>query len=108
MRIEDDSVERCLDYLRDSADKAAVARAQRHYLEQWLRSVRATVMLTAPGSSAADREAFALASPDYAKALEGYRAAVEADERFRFLREAAAAKVEAWRTQCSNERAARI
>jgi hypothetical protein len=106
--ISDDDIDRALSFLRDTADRAAVARAQRIYLEQWCKSVRAQIMLTAPGSSASDREAFALASPDYAAALEGYRAAVEADERFRFLREAASARIEAWRTQCSNERASRI
>ena len=108
MRISDTDVERAIDYLRDSAEPAAKARAERLYMESWLKSLRSTLMLGAPGSSAADREAYALAHHDYATALHGYRAAVENDERFRFLREAADAKVRAWQTMSSNERATRI
>jgi len=36
--------------------------------------------------------------------LEGYRVAVEQDSAFRFKREAAMARIDAWRTQSSNLR----
>ena len=108
MRISDSDVERAIDYLRDTAEKAAQARAERAYLEQWLKSLKSTLLLGAPGSSVAEREAYAMAHHDYATALAGLRAAVEADERYRFLREAADAKIRAWQTMCSNERATRI
>jgi hypothetical protein len=65
-------------------------------------------MLGAPGTSVSDREAYALAHHDYMTALNGFRAAVEIDERYRFLREAADAKIRAWQTMSSNERATRI
>lgn len=108
MKIDDTDVERAIDYLRDSAPVAAKARAERAYLEQWLKSLRATLVLKAPGTSIAEREAIALASPEYSEALNGYRAAVEIDERYRFLRDAADAKLRAWQTMSSNERATRI
>src|SRR5512139_1660187 len=108
MRLSDDEIERALDYLRDTATKAAQARAERAYVEQWLRALRSTLLLSAPGTSIAEREAYAFAHHDYGTALQALRAAVENDEKFRFLREAASARIEAWRTQSSNERAARI
>ena len=77
-------------------------------MESWLKSLRSTLMLGAPGTSVSDREAYALAHHDYMTALSGYRSAVETDERFRFLREAADAKIRAWQTMSSNERATRI
>jgi hypothetical protein len=106
--IEERDIERAIDYLRDSAEQAAQARAERAYMEQWLKSLRSTLMLGAPGTSVADREAYAMAHHDYQTAINALRSAVEADERYRFLREAADAKIRAWQTQCSNERATRI
>ena len=48
------------------------------------------------------------AHPEYLQALQALRAAVAEDYRRRFLREAAAAKIEAWRSMSANERAQRI
>lgn len=108
MNIPDDRVEKALDFLRASVDSAAKARAERLYIEHWLKSLKAQQMTLAPPGTVADREAWALSSDEYVSALEGYKAAVEIDETYRFRREAADAVIQAWRTASATERAARI
>ncbi len=96
--ITQDDAERAVDWLRDNAARMAQERAQRLYLEQWIKTVKATIQSEQQGVSAATAEIIALASPRYAKALLAYKAAIEADERNRFLITAAEAKIEYWRS----------
>lgn len=103
--ISEADIERAVDWLRDNAEQAAKARAERLYLEAWVKTVLAQEAEKADGSSAAQRESIARTRPAYMAALQGYREAVEADERHRFLRDAAEAKIEAWRTMESTRRA---
>jgi hypothetical protein len=106
--ISDAEVERALDYLRDSAVADAQARADAIYLEQWVKTERARLVTAQPGMSNASATAAAECNPEYLRALSAYKAAVTEDYRRRFLREAASARIEAWRTMSSNERAQRI
>ena len=106
--ITDKEIDRALNYLRDTVDEAAQARANRLYMEQWVKTVKAKVQTHQIGTSGAAAEAIAASSSEYLSALEAMKQAIEADERCRFLREAANIKIEAWRTQSSNERAGRI
>lgn len=103
--ISDEQVEGALDYLRDSAKPAAVARAQAKTLEKYLGVVEAQQKATARGLSNAAAQDQARASPEYKAALEGWNEAVRRDCEFTMLREAAASRIEAWRTMSSNERA---
>ena len=107
--ITDAEVERALDYLRDNAAPDAQARADALYLTEWIKTERARLTTTyqLSMSNAAARD-LAECHPEYLRALNAYKAAVTEDYRRRFLREAAAARIEAWRTQSSNERAQRI
>jgi hypothetical protein len=106
--ITDAQVEAALDYLRDQAEADAQARANAVYLEQWVRTERARLVTAQPGMSNASATAAAECHPEYLRALNAYKAAVTEDFRRRFLREAASARIEAWRTMSSNERAQRI
>jgi hypothetical protein len=105
--ISSDDVERALDWLVANANKAAQARANRVYLEQFIRVVRAErqVQEQQAGASAAAAEAVALASDAYKQTLLAYKESVEADERMRFLCAAAEAKIEAWRSLEATRRA---
>lgn len=103
--ISEADIERAVDWLRDNAAEAAKARAERLYLEAWVKTVLAQESEKAQGSSAAQRESIARTRPAYLAALQAYREAIEADERARFMRDAAAAKIEAWRTMESTRRA---
>jgi ribonuclease D len=105
--ISEEQVDVALQFLRE-ADKPAVARAQAEYLREWCKSVRAEIVTQNKGMSAAAALAIAEASQEYRDALEGWAEAMRVDYRNRFKREAAVALIEAWRTQCSNERSSRV
>jgi hypothetical protein len=102
--IDDQDIEAAVLWLRDNSPACAQARADRLYLEQHLKTVLATEAANAEGAIQA-REWAARRSQAYLTALAGWRAAVELDEKNRFRREAAIARIEAWRTMSSNERA---
>ena len=102
--VSDEAAEAAVDYLRDSADQAAKARSERVYVEHYLKTVKAQEASKSDAKTVSERENEALLSKSYLSTLQAYREAVEADERHRFLREAAMAKVEFWRTACANLR----
>lgn len=102
--ISDTEIERAVDWLRDNAEPAAKARAERLYLEQWVKTVKAQEMAKVTDKSNAAAETIALTSKPYIDALIGYKAAIYEDERIRFLTSAAEAKIEAWRTLSANVR----
>lgn len=108
--ITDEQVEKALDYLRDSAPKAAVARSQAKTLEKYLGIVEAKckAMATADGMSNAASQDWARSSADYKQALDGWMEAVRQDAEFTMLREAASSRILAWQTMSANERATRI
>ncbi len=103
--ISDEEVERAVHYLADSARKAAQARAERLHLEDFTKHLEATIKaehMDLPGN-AQEREA--RADSRYKLHLEAIKIAVEADCYNTYMRDAASARIEVWRTQCSNERA---
>lgn len=101
-------IEKALDYVRDNSIAAAQARANRVYMEEYRKTVKAQLMQEHKEKPLAAQEREAYADPRYILHLEALRLAVEEDERHRFLRAAAEAKIDAWRTQCSNERAMKL
>lgn len=106
--VADEEVERALDYLRDSAAVAANARASRVYMDEYRKVVKAELMGEHEGLAANLREQYAYADPRYKKHLQAQREAVLEDARHQFLREAALARIEAWRTQSATERAMKL
>ena len=102
--IPDNEIDKALDYLRDNANKAAQARADRIYLEEYRKSLKAILMSQSNESVIAAQERYAYAHVDYFKHLQGLKAAVFKDEKHRFLLAAARAKIDAWRTQESTKR----
>ena len=106
--ITDDQIEAALEYLRDSAKAAAVARAQAKTLEKYLGVVEAQQKALHGSKSNAAAQDVARASPEYKQALDAWEEAVRRDGEFSMLREAASARIEAWRTMCSNARAERV
>ena len=103
--ISEDDAERAVDWLRDHAAQIGKARAERLYMEQWIKTVKATLQAEQGDTSVAAAEVAALSSPKYLSALQAYREAIQADETFRFLATAAEAKVEFWRSSEASRRA---
>lgn len=105
--ITEDQIERALDWLRDNAEKAAQARAERVYMEAWVKTVLAQCQSKHQELSVAAQEVRARIDPEYIQTLDALREAVADDERFRFLISTAHAKIEAWRSMESTRRAER-
>ena len=103
--ITQDQAEKAVDWLRENARSMAQSRAERLYLEQWIKTVKATLQAESPATTSTKSEIYALSSPKYLSSLQTYKAAVEADEYNRFMVTAAEAKIEAWRSQESTRRA---
>ncbi len=106
--ITENDVDDALHVLRERAKIAAEVKAQRVYIEETLKTVKARLMkgyqLSGIQSvSAQEREA--LADPEYLAHLERVKEAVEADELERIYRVNATMTIEAWRTEQANFRA---
>ena len=104
-RITDEDVDRAVSYLRDNADRAAQARAERIYMEEFRKVVKAEVMRETPSDSLGAQESRAYSDSRYTQHLKAMREAIQKDEYHRWMMVAAQAKIEAWRTQQANARA---
>ena len=98
---------KCLDYLRDNAPMYAQAKANRVYLEEYRKSLKAIEMSkaeTAGAKSAATQERDAYASESYQLHLLGLQEATELEVNLHWMLVAAQAKIEVWRTIESSRR----
>ena len=102
--ITEKMVQLAFDWLNENADNAAAAKAQRIRAEHKTRQVRSQVFLECEGT-VAEREAKALVSDRYDKAVHDECMAVEADEFHRNQRNRCEAIIDGWRTEQSNYRA---
>ena len=102
--VSDDQVEKALDYLRDTAAMAAETRAKRLYLDDYSRVIKATIMAEHLAEPVNAQERYAFCDLRYKNHLEALKIAVYEDEKARYLREAAAVKIEVWRSIQANER----
>src|SRR2546430_13158283 len=103
--IRDEDIDKALAYLRDTATEAAQAKANRLYLDDYSRVLRATIMSEHLAEPVNAQERYAYGDLRYKNHLEALKQAIFEDERYRFLRDAASAKIEAWRTYQANLRA---
>lgn len=103
--ISEEAAEGAVEYLRASAEKAAAARGNVVLLEGMLKVTKAKLKSKSTVKTDSGREDEALASEEYIEIVRGYQAAVEEDACYRMKREAAIARLDAWRTQQSNIRA---
>jgi hypothetical protein len=102
--VTDESLEKALDYLRDTALDAANARASRLYLDDYSRVVKAMVMSEHLAEPVNAQERYAYSDLRYKNHLEALKLAIYEDEKARYLREAAAVRIEVWRSEQANER----
>lgn len=102
IRIPDSHVEHAFEVLK--SQKHATARAAYEFAERQLKVVLAKATLQANGKTVGEREASALASSEYERALSDFKLIAEAYYGERDRREAASAIIEAYRTQQSDLR----
>ena len=107
--IEEFRVEKALDYLTDSVGDAAVAKAQRVYMEKYEKALIADIMKEKarenPQLPLAAQERDALSDPRYKIHLNGLKEAVREDEIHRGKRISAEVTINAWQTQEATSRA---
>ena len=106
--INEEDVQKAVDWLRDNAQACAKARATRIYLEEYRKSIKALLMSKYPDLSVSAQEREAYAHDDYIQHLKNLKQAIFEDERLRFFRASAEVKIEAWRTQQANIRAIKV
>ena len=102
--MEEINIYKCLDYIRDHAKQYAQAKANRVYLEEYRKALKATLMSQHIGEPVNAQERYAYAHPDYTLLLEGIKEAIEQEENLRWKLIAAQAKIEVFRTLEANKR----
>lgn len=102
--VEDDDFARALDYLRDSAPEVGKAREAMIKAEKYLKHVEALLIKGSTASSSEKRIAEARCDDKWLKAAYEEAEAAGRFETWKSMREAAAAKIEAWRSEQANFR----
>lgn len=106
--ITDEQVEESLDWLQNNASAIGAAKERIIRAESMVKHIRALEMKKHAelGVSAQEREA--TASKPYINAINEEAIAAGEYEKMRALREAAALKIEVWRTMGANYRSMKI
>ena len=96
-----------IDYIIAKSKEYAQARANRIYMEELRKTIKAELCKTAlhhgfDAVNAQEREAYS--DPNYKAHLMAIKQAVEAEEQLRWMLIAAQARVDCWRTQEASNR----
>lgn len=94
-----------VDYILSNAKKFAKAKAERVYLEEYRKSLKAMLMKRSMENAIGAQEREAYAHDDYVELLVGLKEAIEVEEKLRWDLIGAQARVEIWRTEQANNRA---
>jgi hypothetical protein len=96
---------RAVEYIMKHSAEFAKAKAERVYLENFLRSKKSILMSKSSAKSVAAAEVDAYADPEYIGLLDGLKEAVETEEKLKWMLTSAQLKVEIWRSQEATNRA---
>jgi hypothetical protein len=101
--MTEEDAQKALDFIRFEAANYAKAKAERTYIEQFLRSKKSLLMADESGTLGA-KEAYAYAHPDYVSLLVGLREAIEVEETLKWKMESAKLYFEKWKVEQFNNR----
>jgi len=90
---------KAIEYIQRNAGIYAQAKANRIYIENYLKTVKARLMGNSDEKAIGAKEMDAYASSIYVEQLDGLKAAIEIEETLRYMLEAAKMKVEIWKVQ---------
>ena len=93
-----------LEVMHKTGPALAQARAERVYLEEYRKSLKALLMQSSQQSSAVLQEREAYADKSYQEHLQALRIAVEREESLRWKMVTAQTAVEVWRSQEASNR----
>ena len=94
-----------LQLIHDTGPRLAKAKAERVYLEEYRKSLKAILMKGSNEKAANMQERDAYADPQYQQLLDGLKAAVHGEEALRWRMVEAQAAIEVWRSQEASNRA---
>ena len=106
--VSDEDIQKALDYLMESAPKIGNAAAEVDKCRGMLKATKALAMKASGESSAAAQEREAYASEQYKAALQNEFQAVREFQTLKAYREAASARIDAWRSSSANQRAVKL
>lgn len=106
--ISEQELEAALDWLRDNAAEIGKAKANTVRCAHMLKVVKALEMKRVNQLPVSQQEREAYTSEKFMEALEADAVAAGEYEKMKALREAAALKIEAWRSEQANYRAMKI
>ena len=105
--LEDIDIFKTLEYIKNTAPKYAKAKADRIFLEEFRKSLKASLMATQLGEAVNAQERYAYAHHEYTRHLEAMQTAIQQEEEYRWKLVSAQAMVQCWQTLSANERAER-
>ena len=97
--------ERAIEYIFSHGKRYAKAKAERIYLEEYRKSLKALLMQRSTETAVTAQERDAYSHPDYRELLNGLKEAVEVEEELRWGLVAAQARIEVWRSKEATARA---
>lgn len=106
--VADEEVEKALDWLRDNAEAIGAAKERLVKAGHMVKHVKALQMKRWNEQTVSAQEREAVASKEYLDALTEEARAAGEYEVMKSLREAAALKIEVWRSENANYRAMKI
>jgi hypothetical protein len=98
------SPNKAVEFIIKQSSVFAAAKANRTYIENYLRSAKSKLMMESTASSIAAKEMEAYATDDYVDLLQGLKEAVEVEEKLKWQLIAAQARIEIWRSQEATNR----
>lgn len=96
---------KAIDFLFNNGKKFAKAKAERIYLEEYRKSLKAILMKESIEQTVNAQEREAYSDSRYVDLLKGLKEAVEAEEELRWALVAAQARIEVWRSMEATNRA---
>lgn len=103
--LEDIDIFHTLEYIKNTAQKYAKAKADRMYVEEYRKTLKAQIMAEDKSQPVNAQERNAYSHPSYEAHLLAIKEAVEIEEELRWKLIAAQAMVEVWRSLSANQRA---
>ena len=96
--------ELAIEYIFKHGKRYAKAKAERIYLEEYRKSLKAILMKKSIESAVNAQEREAYSDPEYVELLKGLKEAVEVEEEIRWGLVAAQARIEVWRSMEATSR----
>ncbi len=98
------SIEHVLEYIRDHGPILAAAKADRVYLQEYRKSLKAILSSQSDSNTIAGREMDAYSNPEYLEHLQAIKIAIAHEEKERWGMVAAETFIEVWRSREATNR----